>query len=70
MLLESHLLKNRLGNIVVRSPVGGALSVGELIDEVPVVLTSQTLGLGVDLGRVVDQMTLATVEGDLRDLFL
>ncbi|MNK94002.1 hypothetical protein D3C87_1141920 [compost metagenome] len=70
MLLETHLLKDRLGNVVVRSPVGGAFGVGELVDEVPVVFASQALGLGVDLGRIVYQVALATIEGNLRDLFL
>jgi hypothetical protein len=69
-LLEAHLLEDRFGDVVVRPPVGGALGIGELVDEVPAVLTGQAFGLGVDLRRILHQMALATVERDLRDLFL
>ncbi|MNF83606.1 hypothetical protein D3C84_659310 [compost metagenome] len=68
VLFKTHLMKNRFGDVVVRPPVGGALGVGELVNEMPVVLPRQALGLGIDLGRIIDQMALATVESDLRDL--
>ncbi|MNM38498.1 hypothetical protein D3C81_492550 [compost metagenome] len=70
VLFETHLLEDRLGDVVVRPPVGRALGVGELVDEMPVVLTGQSLGFGVDLRRVVHQVALPAVKGDLRDLFL
>ena len=54
-------------NVVVRPPVSSAFSVGELVDEVTIVLTRQPLGFGVDLRRILPQMALAAVELDLRD---
>ncbi|MNO99776.1 hypothetical protein D3C76_915570 [compost metagenome] len=68
--LVAHLLEDRLGDVVVRPPVGGAFGEGELVHEVPAALPRQALGFGVDLRRVVDQVALAAVEGDLRDLLL
>ena len=70
MPLEPQLLENRLGDVVVRPPVSGPLGVGELVHEMTTALPGQALGLRVNLRRVLHQMALAAVEGDLRDLFL
>ncbi|MNN06995.1 hypothetical protein D3C81_1198080 [compost metagenome] len=68
--LVAHLLEDRFGDVVVRPPVGGALGEGELVHEMPAALARQPFGLGVNLRRVVDQVALAAIEGDLRDLLL
>ena len=70
VLFKAHLLEDRFGDVVVRPPVGGTLGVGELVHEVPPAFLGQAFGFGVDLRRVLDQMALATVEGNLGDLLL
>ncbi|MNP27431.1 hypothetical protein D3C76_1203410 [compost metagenome] len=70
MPLETHLGKDRFGNIVVGAPVSGALGVGELVHEVTAGFPRQTFGFCVELRRVIHQMALTTIERDLGNLFL
>ena len=66
--LALHLGEDRLGDVVVASPVGGALGVGELVHVVAAPLAGQPPRLSVDVVRVVDEMAMAAVELDGRDL--
>jgi hypothetical protein len=49
MLFVSHLEVDRLGDVVVSTPVGGPLGVGELVEVVAAGLFGDPLRLGVDL---------------------
>jgi hypothetical protein len=65
---EGHLGERRLGDVVVAPPVGGALGVGELVEEVPLQLVRQP---GRDLRdgrRVIDEVAAAALALDERDL--
>ena len=61
MRLLAHLLEDRLGDVVVAAPVGGALGVGELVQIVPAGLLGQPLRLGVHLRRLRDEMATAAL---------
>src|SRR6185437_6804722 len=65
--LALHLAEDRFGDVVVATPVGGALGVGELIHVVPTATFGQPLCRAVHIG-VIDEMALAAEEFDLRDL--
>ena len=55
---QRHLLEDDLGNVVVAPPVGRALGIGELVDEVAAAVVGQPLGLLGDAPGVVDQAAL------------
>ena len=68
MPLQRHLAEDRLRDVVVAAPVGRALGVGELVEEVPAALGREPLRLGVHRRRVVDQVARASLRLDQRDL--
>jgi hypothetical protein len=68
VFLVAHLRVDRLGDVVVPAPVGGALGVGELVQVVPAALPRNTLGLGVHLTRVLHEMATPALGFDERDL--
>ena len=61
MSLLAHLDIDRLGDVVVASPVGGPLGVGELIQVVPAGLLGQPLRLGVHLRGLRHEMATAAL---------
>ncbi|MNN21823.1 hypothetical protein D3C81_1351580 [compost metagenome] len=63
-----HLAEDAVGDVVVAAPVGGPFSVGELIHIVAVQLFRQLLGDGINLRRMVDEVTTPAVERDLLNL--
>ena len=66
--LQRHLREDRLGDVVVAAPVGGALGIGELVEIVAAALAGQPRGLGVHRRRVVDEVAAAALVFDQRDL--
>ena len=66
--LQRHLAEDRLRDVVVAAPVGRALRVGELVEEVPAALGREPLRLVVHGRRVVDQVTRPSLRLDQRDL--
>ena len=69
MLLLRHLLEDRLGDVVVAAPVGGALGIRELVHVVAAELARPGAAPRHTFRRAVDEMAFAAIEGDLRDLF-
>src|SRR5262249_55179683 len=68
--LQLHLVEDRLGDVVVAAPVGGAFSERELVEVVAGALVGETAGLVVDGGGVVDQVAGASLGLDQGDLLL
>ena len=66
--LPAHLLEDRLGDVVVASPVGGALGVGELVHVVAAHVLGQLLRDGIHGRPVIHQVTAAALGLDERDL--
>jgi hypothetical protein len=66
--LQLQLLEDRLGDVVVAPPVGGALGVGELVEVVPAAPVGQALGLGVHVRAVLHEVAARPVPLDERHL--
>jgi bifunctional DNA-binding transcriptional regulator/antitoxin component of YhaV-PrlF toxin-antitoxin module len=69
VLLACHLGEDGLGDIVVPTPVRGALGVRELIHVVAAERCRESRALSIHICRAAHEMALALIERDLRDLF-
>ncbi len=67
--LFGHLLEDGLRDVVVGTPVGGALGIGELVHEVAAGFTGQLFRITVEVAGTFDQVATAAVELDRGDLF-
>ncbi|PAV92643.1 hypothetical protein WR25_05288 [Diploscapter pachys] len=68
MLLRRHLREDRFGDVVVATPVGRALGIGELVDEMTAGFRSEPVRCLVDRTRIVDRMDFAAMETDRVEL--
>ncbi|MNT07851.1 hypothetical protein D3C72_1425700 [compost metagenome] len=59
-----HLAEKALGDIIIASPICGALRIGELVQVVAVQFRRQPLGGVVDHAAVFNEVDLAAVEPD------
>ncbi len=66
--LLGHLLEDRFGDVVVGTPVGGALGVGELVHEVAAGLARQPLRFAVQVAGALYQVAAPALELDGGDL--
>ena len=68
MRLISHLLENRLRDVVIATPVSGALSVRELVHIVTTQPVGQYASPVVDLVGTVNEVATSTLTFDQRHL--
>ena len=66
--LALHLTKDAVGDIIIAAPVGGALSVSELVHVMTVQLTRQLLRGRIDFAGAFHEMTATAVKFNLFNL--
>ncbi len=67
MFLVSHLLEDRLGDIVVGAPVGSTLRIGELVHEMAPGFHRNTMRFRIDVRWIANQVAAPAIELDRLD---
>ena len=68
VIFPLHLAEDRLCDVVVSAPVRGALGIGELVHVVAAQFRGELGAFRIHRSRVVDEVGLAPLEGNLLDL--
>jgi hypothetical protein len=69
MLLQAHLREQRLGDIVVAAPVGGALGIGELVQVLSASVGRQPRRFGIDRGGIVGNQVAVPAANSICAIF-
>src|SRR5215217_5697051 len=68
VLLARHLAEDGFGDVVVAPPIGRTFGIGELIHVVPAQRGCEARAFSIQFGCAVNEVALAAIEADRRDL--